>query len=149
VAQPRGVKVKAAPEVLAQQVQHQQDVYLASLRQDGTLTGGCTAAHVSAHTIYWWREHDETFPIREREALEAFADMLEREIVRRGVHGTSKPIYHQGELVGHTTEYSDRLLELAAKASRPSKFRERLDVNTNTSIVIRVVSARVDPLSVV
>jgi hypothetical protein len=145
----RGIHVRSTAAARAEQLQRQQDLYLESLRKDGTLTGGTSAAHISPHTVYWWRENDETFPLREREAIEAFADMLEQEIVRRGVHGVTKPVYQGGELVGETVEYSDRLLELAAKAVRPGKFRERLDVTNTQNIVVRVVSARIEPAAVI
>jgi hypothetical protein len=129
-------------------VQRQQERYLASLAQDGTVTGGCTAAQVSLHTVYAWREQDPSFVVREFEAKESFADMIEREMVRRGIHGTAKPVYQGGELVGHVQEYSDALLQRLASAARPAKFRERVDVNQASTIVVRVVSARLDPTSV-
>jgi hypothetical protein len=132
-----------------QKVQAQQAAYLASLAQDGTLSGGCTAAHCSAHTVYLWREQDPTFVVREYEAREQFADMIEREMVRRGVHGYKKPVYQGGELVGHVQEYSDSLLQKLAGAARPQKFRERLDVNSAQTIVVRVVSSRIDADAIV
>jgi hypothetical protein len=44
---------------------------------------------------------------------------LEGEAYRRAVEGVEVPIYQQGELVGHRTEYSDSLLSLMLKARVP------------------------------
>jgi hypothetical protein len=86
----------------------QQELYLAELRRRGTLTGGCRAAHISPHTVYFWREHDETFVIRENEAQQVLTNALEEESIRRGLEGHQRPIYQRGELVGYETVYSDQ-----------------------------------------
>ena len=90
----------------------QQELYLAELRRRGTLTGGCRAAHISPHTVYWWREHDEEFVLRENEAQQVLTDALEEESIRRGLEGYQRPIYQRGELVGYETVYGDQLLNL-------------------------------------
>ncbi len=47
-------------------------------------------------------------------------------MVRRAMHGTDKPVYQKGELVGYVREYSDNLLTLALKTRRPDKFKDKI-----------------------
>jgi hypothetical protein len=145
----RRVSEAKSPYLPVQQVEAQQESYLRHLSLDGTVTGGCKAAHISIHTVYTWREQDPSFVTREYEAREAFADVVEREMVRRGIHGVVKPVYQGGEQVGEVREYSDSLLAKLAGAARPNKFRERVDVSSSQSIVVRIVSARIDAHSLV
>ena len=106
-----------------------QAAYLRGLARLGTQTAACHAAHVDSRTVHVWREHDETFAMRERESKDAMADVLESEAIRRGVHGVQTPIYQAGKFVGYKVEYSDQLLTLVLRAWRPDKYRERVDLN--------------------
>lgn len=119
------------PELVEQTEQaSKKERYLRAIALAGTLTAGCKAARVSPHTVYQWREMDDSFVFSEREAQSAFADALEQEAVRRAWHGIDKPVYQGGELVGHIREYSDSLLIFTLKAVRPEKYRDRYDVTT-------------------
>jgi hypothetical protein len=89
--------------------------------------------------VYWWREHDENFVLRENEAQQVLTDALEEEAVRRGLDGYQRPIYQRGELVGHETVYSDQLLNLQLRARRPEKYRERVDVSGSVEQIVREV----------
>jgi hypothetical protein len=106
----------------------------------GTLTAGCRSAKVSPNTVYKWREFDDEFVMLERQAKDAFADALEIEAIRRAWHGTKKPVYQGGALVGYVQEFSDTLLIFALKAVRPDKYRERFDVTTAGQPMIKEVS---------
>jgi len=67
--------------------------------------------------VYWWREHDEAFALRENEAQLVLTDALEEESIRRGLEGFQRPIYHRAELVGYETVYSDLPVFLSHAAS--------------------------------
>ena len=54
-------------------------------------------------------------------------DLIEAEIIRRSIEGIDEPVYQGGRLVGFVRKYSDRLLELAAKAALPEKYREKFE----------------------
>jgi hypothetical protein len=56
------------------------------------------------------------------------ADQMEAEAIRRGMKGVRTPVYKGGLLAGYQTVYSDSLLTLMLKASRPDRFRERSEV---------------------
>ena len=51
-------------------------------------------------------------------------------IRRRGLHGYEEPVFQGGKMVGKIRRYSDRLLEILAKAHRP-KFRENQRVEVS------------------
>jgi hypothetical protein len=129
----------------ASEVARKQSAYLRGLSTVGTITAGCKAAKCDPRTVYQWRETDETFLLREREARESLNDMLESEAIRRGVKGTMAPVYQAGKLVGYKREYSDALLTLVLRANRPEKYRDRVDVGL--SQVIKTI-AGVDPADV-
>jgi len=40
----------------------------------------------------------------------------------RAVKGTKKPVFRGGEVVGHTTEFSDSMLMQLLKARKPEKY---------------------------
>jgi hypothetical protein len=145
----RRSRVRRTPGAIEQREQGLQRAYIEAVARNGTLTGACKAARISVHTVYAWRERDETFVIREHEAREAFADTLEREMVRRGVHGVQQPVFQRGRLVGYVVEYSDQLLIKLIRAARPEKYRERFSVDSAERIIVRVLSARVDPHALV
>ena len=119
--------------------------YLKAVALWGTVTKGCEAAKVTAPTILQWREHDETFAIREKQARDALVDSLEAEAVRRGVTGVQRPVYQAGHLVGYQVEYSDLLLQLLLRANKPEKYSTKTDVTVTQ--VIKTVSG-VNPADV-
>lgn len=108
--------------------------YLRAIGTAGTLAAGCRAAKVSHNTVYAWRETDQEFAMRENQARSSFADALEEAAVRRARDGIERPVYQQGQLVGYETVYSDALLWNLLKATRPEKFRERLDMNVSSVV---------------
>jgi len=108
--------------------------YLRAIEQAGTLAAGCRAARVSHNTVYAWREVDDVFAMAENQARSTFADALEEAAVRRARDGIERPVYQQGTLVGYETVYSDALLWNLLKATRPEKFRERLDMNVSSVV---------------
>ena len=75
-----------------------------------------------------WRENDAAFLVREKDARESIADMLESEAIRRGTRGVQQPIYQAGKLVGYRTEYSDALLTLVLRGHRPERYREKVEL---------------------
>lgn len=70
--------------------------------------------------------------------VEAAIDDLEHEAWRRAQQGVTRtePIMYQGEQVAEKviTEYSDRLMELLLKATRPHKYREQIKIITEREL---------------
>jgi hypothetical protein len=72
---------------------------------------------------------------RDEDLVEAIAEARGRsvevvrdEVKRRAIDGVEEPVYHQGKVVGYVTKYSDRLLEMMARAHAP-EYRERVEVS--------------------
>ena len=51
--------------------------------------------------------------------------VLEDEADRRAVDGVQEDVYHQGDVVGQQTKYSDGLLKTRLAAEHPDKYSER------------------------
>lgn len=77
------------------------------------------------------RERDPEFAAQWNEAMEAAEASIEHEIYRRAQEGWDEPIYggrHKEKIVGTVRRYSDRLLELRARALLPA-YRETSSVS--------------------
>lgn len=104
-----------------------QESFLAEYRTRGIVLKACEAAKVGRRTVYDWLEADVVFRRAFEDAREDATDSLELEARRRATEGVEEPVFQGGDLVGHVTKYSDRLLEQMLKAHRPDKFRERYE----------------------
>lgn len=62
---------------------------------------------------------DEEFRADYNHARGRDFEEIRAEIRRRAIDGVDEPVYHRGAIVGHVTKYSDRMLELMAKAQVP------------------------------
>ncbi len=83
--------------------------FLASLRRGGTVRHACEVAHISRQTAYDLRNTDAAFAHEWTDALDDFADRLERLALKRIL--SPRP--------------SDIVLIFMLKAARPGKYRER------------------------
>ena len=102
-----------------------QSIFLDKLSDCGNVRRAADEAGVSPRLLYWHRKQSPEFAEAWQEALtEAIESVLEPEALRRAVEGVQKPVYQQGELVGHVREYSDTLLIFLLKAARPDKYRD-------------------------
>ncbi len=126
-----------------------QAAFLEAYAQLGSITAAAKVAdcHPSRHRNDW--VNDPAYLKDFQEAAERANDALEDEARRRGKDGVWRMKFHQGEMITVPAEegepgafkvagkwrkpyieheYSDTLLTLLLKANRPTKFRERLDV---------------------
>lgn len=101
-------------------------------------TARMAAFEVGVHrsTLFNWKEDDKKFAAEWDEALKAGAEFYEDEVRRRATEGTLKPVYQQGELVGHIREFSDNLLIMATKARLPEKYRENVHQTGEMKVVV-------------
>jgi len=99
------------------------------------------AGYKSTAAINKLKRTDEAFAAALVEAADAAADMLEAEAVRRAKEGVKKDVWFKGEIVGQEIVYSDSLLALLLKASKPEKYSERTrqDTNVNVNVGIAVL----------
>lgn len=85
---------------------------------------------ISAHTVYAWKRNDPKFAEALEDLFAVLGDIGEGELIRRAIVGVDKPVFHQGEIVGHVREYSDTLLLAFVKATKPA-YRDRTQVDVN------------------
>ncbi|MEH6791753.1 hypothetical protein [Parasphingorhabdus sp.] len=115
-------------------------MFLAELARHGILVRAARAASPRASSQYGAvqtfkdeRTRDEEFAAQWDEAMQAAEASVEAEIFRRAQEGWEEPIFggrHREKIVGTVRKYSDRLLELRAKALLPV-YRE------TTSVAVR------------
>jgi hypothetical protein len=108
-------------------------LYLQKYLETGRNDVSARAAGIQPQTFYLWKQNDpefkEAFELAKEIALQSFEDAA----VRRGVHGVLKPIYQQGNLVGHERRYSDSMLSMILKGGLPEKYRERIGIGGDES----------------
>lgn len=116
------------------------DLFLAELAKHGIVVRAATAAspHTktrqgAARTFRDLRKRDPQFSQQWDDALEAATAEVEMELHRRAVDGWDEPVYQKGECVGTVRKYSDRLLEIRAKALMPH-YRDRSTVDSNVNV---------------
>ncbi|MCZ4315159.1 terminase [Comamonadaceae bacterium G21597-S1] len=100
-------------------------VFLVELHCGETVRDAARTACVARCTAYRWRDDDAEFAEAWDDAIDAGTELMEREAIRRGMSGVTRPVFHKGKVCGHLQEYSDTLLIFMLKARRPDVYRER------------------------
>ncbi len=99
-----------------------------ALRLMGNVSGAARAVGIGRGTAYRWRDDSAEFKGLWDEAIDEATDSLEGEAWRRATEGVAKPVYQNGQLVGHIQQYSDTLLIFLLKGHRPERYKERAQV---------------------
>lgn len=122
-------------------------VFLDELARHGIVIRAARAASPHAgeraalKTFYNARERDPEFAEAWDNAIATATSVVESELHRRAVEGYEEPVYQRGEKVGTVRRYSDRLLELRAKALLPH-YRERAgDINVTATAQAAAVAS--------
>jgi len=98
--------------------------------------GKRTNSFLTEHSLTWldlnrWLSKAELYELSQvalRTGNRVRLKLAEDELLRRGVEGIDKNIYHQGEVVDTVKEYSDPLLVMLLKAENPDKYADRSKV---------------------
>ena len=98
--------------------------FLKALTSTGSVTLAAKRAGLSVEVLDGLRESDTDFAERWRQAEALATIALEMEARRRAVEGVEEPVFYQGQKIGVVRRYSDSLLSLLLRGSRPGKFRE-------------------------
>ena len=96
--------------------------FLQALLETGSVILSRKKVDVDKCTLYMHRDKYPDFKAAWDEAMDEAVDLLEQEAMRRAVEGVDKPVFYQGELVGHIREYSDALLMFLLRGKRPSRY---------------------------
>jgi len=102
--------------------------FLAALEYNGNVTEASKAAGITRACAYVWRDKHPDFAEEWENAYQTATDRLESEAWERATNGTSKPVYQNGQLVGHIQQYSDTLLIFLLKGHKPDRFKERSQI---------------------
>ena len=139
---------KRVVQIRSQNAPGYKKKFLDHYRECGNMKLACELIGINRRMIFRWKEHDEAFLLAFNEANIEALESLEAEAWRRAVKGVEHetPLLHKGEVVTKIveTKYSDRLLELLLKARAPEKYRERLDVRTQTEVPFVIAMPKED-----
>lgn len=108
------------------------DEFLRWLSACPNVTRACRAAGISKKTAYKHRAKYPSFADKWAEALQEGIAAAEDEAWRRAVHGTMRPVYDKGKVVGHIREFDNNLLMKMLAAHKPEVYSERLRVEQTT-----------------
>lgn len=111
-----------------------REVFLIEFAKNGNVSEAARIAGIDRGNAYHYRKTHPEFAAAWDEAEAKFVERLEKEADRRGMEGTLKPVFYQGQKCGDIREYSDILLIFRLKALRPDKYRERSDVNVKAEV---------------
>lgn len=112
--------------------------YVRLVALHGNRTLACNACGIAYSTFLRHYGQDLEFAKAVDQALEEAGDLLEAEAFRRGYEGYEEPIYQNGQLVGSTKKYSDRLLTMLLTAAKPDKYSNKTVHTHKGSIEHRV-----------
>jgi hypothetical protein len=145
--------------------EERRDRFLRALAEHGQVNYACKLAGCSTVTAYQRRQRDEEFAQAWKDALEDFADHVERSAVDWAVEGIPEPVYQQGRRVMDAVvdehgravlddqgkpvmrpavirRRSERLMETLLKGNRPNKYRENVKIDASvTTAGVLVVGA--------
>lgn len=106
---------------------------LRTLAETGNLFLACHAARMTRRQVASLQRSDAAFADAYDEAMDEAADRIEAEVWRRALEGVVEPLVKGGALVRDpetgeaimTRRYSDPLLVLLLKGSKPEKYHTR------------------------
>lgn len=110
-----------------------KQLFLDEFAKTARVTDACIAAGICRQTYQDHSANDPEFRANVELARQAYADILVKEVHRRGVTGVKEPVFWQGQIVGHVYKPSDRLLELITKR-HVAEFRDRVQVDQKTEL---------------
>lgn len=112
--------------------------YLEHLALTGRKVESAKVAGVDPSTISNHRKTDPDLLADEEAAMEAYRELIEAEIDRRGRMGWEQPVFGKDGQIGSKTMYSDRMLELHAKRHIPA-YRDHNTIDHNVKGGVLVV----------
>jgi hypothetical protein len=116
-----------------------QRLFLRGFAASGVVLDGLLAAKIARDTEHKWRRDDEVYAKQFRIAEQHAADIVEREAIRRAVHGYDEPVLFQGQPTIVTDpetgkekpytikKYSDSLMALVLKGRRREVYGDKIE----------------------
>ena len=151
---PRGKQPKALVKPNAKNPEP-LELFLIALAKTGNPSVACRASAMTRREVNVLRQTDADFELAFQDAMDEAADLLEAEAWRRALEGVAEPVVKAGRPVLHPTtgeaitvrRYSDALLVLLLRGSKPGKFALRPTVSTreDTGQILREIASDQDP----
>jgi hypothetical protein len=111
--------------------------FLRNLARIGNVTLSARLLGSSRARAYEMRAEDPHFAKLWKDALREAADNLEAEAHRRAVTGVDEPVFYKGEVCGHIRRYSDTLLHVLLKHTKPRKYTERRETTHKGTLEVK------------
>lgn len=112
-----------------------KEKFLELLAQTGRITEAAKAVgYLDTTYLHKLRRKDEEFAKAWDLAIQAAADALEDEVMRRAQDGVAKPVFYKGEIVGYEQVYSDQLAMFMLRGMRPEKFNQKGSGTTTVDV---------------
>lgn len=118
-----------------------QSKFLQAYADTGSITAASHSAKVHTSYHYRWVKDCADYALGYELARNAYADVAEGELRRRGVMGWDKPLSYKGKLTGDKIrEYSDALMQAAIKALKP-EYRDGQQLTVGPTKISIEISA--------
>lgn len=115
------------PKPKRKRINHKR-AFLEAFKITARIGRGAKAAGIRRELHYRWLKEDPEYARAFTEAKTLAAQYLEDMAIERATEGWKKPVYFQGEVVGHVYEPSERLMERLLEAHLPEKYARRTSV---------------------
>lgn len=129
-----GRKAATKETPAAEEVEQAKLVFLLNLADAGLVGESAEAAGINRSTAYRWYSGDVEFAQAWDAALEASADLLEREARRRAVDGVEEPVIYQGQMTPVYEYDADGRVRMAESVETGADGKE---VRTRTPVQAR------------
>lgn len=123
---------KKRSEIRDEDLTSKKDAFLKAMAECGDVRHSASCAGINRRRVYEWRETDEDFAKDWDAAIEDVCDQAEAEVIRRGVKGILKPVFHLGKKVASVREFSDTLLMFYLNGRRSEVFARTRHIHSGS-----------------
>ncbi len=130
-------KTPQSTQVMLQFDDKSKQIYLRKLATTGRHAYSCACAGFCRSTVNTHKRRDPIFAAAIEEALEYFRDLLQGEMIRRGVEGFDEEVIggRNRDKIFKVKKYSDRMLELLGRIHIPQMNTQRLPSTAPQTVV--------------
>jgi hypothetical protein len=101
-----------------------------------SVSRACLDAGISRSAAYARRDRDPKFAEQWEEARRIGAEVIEDEMVRRGVEGVERPVFFEGKQVATVREFSDATRLALAKGALAKRYGNRLEIDATVAVEV-------------
>jgi len=110
------------------------ETFLTALAKNPVVREACRVSGLPRTTVYMWKQRDPEFAKRIDEVLDQSLDDLEFALTDRALNGWKRPVFQQGQLVGHEQVFDNRAAEFILGRRRPDRWADRSQVDVNVTV---------------